>query len=369
MYRTNHDPASWTPEEQQTTALPEFTKWLFESFYNKFTSVEDKAIAKEFISQFMRKYLNYEIGSLDMRVWRSKLYFGLEKNRHLLIAASDEYKDLINASTNLSRTEKHNRTYEDMRDRTGTHTDDRTSNLEADQTASGGSSSNSTQSGTSQTRTTGGSIGSQTSSGTTEDNRSEKTDGDVMVTGTTTTQARGINSDYPQTEVNLTIDLPESESWSYASQGSDSKQKVSSNQDTVTNNTVTGNSSGKTSSKVDTTDNTTSQADATSSGDASGSSEFSNTSRNTSSGTSKSVLSISDHDMDTGNSSDDIVIDYDTISQFDRIRELLKYLEANPYSPIYTVIDNLVTYFMATYPDEWRDGYIEPDTDLTGGLI
>lgn len=324
-YKEGHPGGVINDDTIQNVALPDLVEWLFSKFYSGFNDPVDQAIVGEFISQFMFEYANMEIFSYQPAIFRSRLYFELVKNKAMLTAGTDEYQHIFNANTNLTRTENTTYTFEESGKTSGTGSGSNTVN----NSASGNTSSSSTSSDNVTTNSTGSSSSDSQSS------------------DTNSNSGRSINSDYPQTATNLTLTPPVTDTWQYASTGGDQVSKGVSDGHTTTEGTNA--SEGK----------STSSQGSSQTGESSSASETRGTNESSQSGTSSR----------TGSNATDVKADWDTISQFDRVRALIDFIKANPYSPIYKVISNLENLFIGIYTDQERWMAIDPETDLLKNLI
>lgn len=308
----------------QSKVLPYFVSQLFGDYYKTFQSEVDIAIVSEFIIQFMYRYLNMELCDKRYAVFKTKLYYGLNKYKSYMLQASDEYTHLMNANVNITSTSK------------TVSSDKSNTNVKFDGSETGSNT------GTVKDEASGGTSGTSTSNGTGSATTTQE------VNQTTADNSSGItaNSDYPQSMVDLTIQPPNQLTWNYAS---DANQNVSKN-------------SGTNDTSLDSTNSSSSE----------NTGSFSNETTSSNTRTDNLTHNITRDDTTntdtTSNGTVDITKDQDVMSQFDRIMTLIDYLESHRYSAIYYVIEKLGIYFMSQFVCEDREGYIDTSTNLLSEL-
>lgn len=365
-YKNENPSVEITDDLINSEAIPEFTKFLFESFYNSFEDATDKAIIAEFIKSFVRRYINRELCSSNERIFRSKLYSGLERYRYYLVNANEEYNKLNEAEVALTRSVHRDRSHEDKSNSKGNNVSNFSNSGEVSSSGSTDSTSSTTSDLTSVvsygSKVDNTNSGTTTVSGTTSSEGSSKT----TASDTETNASRGINTDYPQSSVSLSLVVPKEEdsTWEYASTGSDNLSERGSSGNTTTedknsstngSDTTTNGQSSQTHSGEDIRDD---ESDSSTTG------KVETNSSGTSKNSGENTLSTESDTGSSGSETEDILYTDDTLSQFERISRLLDYLSKNPYSPIFKVIDELEIYFISEYVDDEREGYIDPDTDI-----
>ncbi|MBD5522502.1 MAG: hypothetical protein HDR03_14985 [Lachnospiraceae bacterium] len=358
-YKTIYELASELSSDVQNEGLPQFTAWLFSDYYNLFEGDLQQAIALEFIQAFIRRYLNREIFHTKKEVFRSALYYELNKYFDYLSTVQDEYKGLIQAdvtltgSTNTKRDLSDMTTLDNKTDRTGSVIDKVTNEATSEQTTKN----------TKDVDTTTTNTGTQKMEGTSErtDDLTSNTTG--AETGTVGVADRNIVSDYPQSNVSQGVDPVFN--YTYASGANDNHRTETRD---LGNNSTTKN----TGTQTNTVDNTrTDNLQGTTTG-----TETDNGTNNlTSNQTVDKTQNTSDNSTSVGHNdktveeSIEVTRSDATISAFDKLLRILDYLDKNPYSPVYTVVEKMQKYFISTYVDEERDGWLDPSTDIIKYII
>lgn len=327
----------------QDEGLPKLTQWLFNKYYNQFEGTLQQGIVAEFISAFMRKYLNREVFHKNKEVFKSSLYYELEKYFDYLSTVQDEYKNLISADVGLNETESIDRDLMDFTKFNGT--------------SDSSSESTSTDTGTitdkGDSTRTDDLTQNTTDSNTRTDNLTSKNVS--QDTGTVGIAERNIVSDYPQSNVSQGVDPVFN--YDYASGSNDKHTTETRNTGNTTDITNGGTQTNEGNSTVKNTGTSTN--------------DISNTRTNDLTNTTNATGKISN------DSTNDKTVDenikrtkkVDSISAFDKLMKVLDYLDKNPYSPIYTVVERMEKYFMSTYVDEDRDGYIADNTNLLKYIV
>lgn len=341
--QTLYELAQTFDNDIQNEGLPKLTQWLFSKYYSQFEGTLQQGIAAEFISAFIRKYLNREIFHKSKDVFKSSLYYELEKYFDYLSTVQDEYKNLISADIGLNETESIDRNLMDVTlydgsidttnegtlkntgtitsEGTNTRTDDLTQNINTNNTRTDNLSSNTTS----------------------------------QNIGTVGIAERNIASDYPQSNVSQGVDPIFN--YDYASGSNDRHTTETRDTSNTSNTTNTGTQSNE---GTNTTKNTGTSKNTT---DNTQTNDLTSTTNNTGSSTSNSK---NDKTVDEGIKKQ---TKRDSISAFDKLLKILDYLDKNPYSPIYTVIEKMDKYFISMYVDEDRDGYIADDINLLKYIV
>ena len=319
----------------QTDAIPALTAWLFGAFYNTIPTddVNQKAIVSEFITQFMYNFLNREICSDKPDIFKSKLYYGLSKNKYYLLNTTKDYFDIANASINITS------------ESTDVITGSGSKNSKTTGSNQHNTKSNTTSSGSNINN--GSSITDMTSS--TENETAGSTNNESTNNSNTTNNSRVVNSDYPQSTVDATtVGNPDLQTWTYASGSQDSNSNVNTTSNgtskTSTNGTANGTATGKNTTTTNDTTNTTQDDETVVTG----------TDNNT-----VDVTESNDNQSDVKHNSST-----DNYTMLDKLLKILDYMSSNPYAPIYEVINRMNDYFISMYVDEDRDGWIDPTVNL-----
>lgn len=299
----------------QNEGIPKLAQWLFTEYFKEFVGETQQAIVLEFISAFTRKYINREIFHKNKEVFRSALYYELNKYYDYLSTVQDEYKGLVDADVFLNETENIDR---DLKDDTTMHG---TSNRITDMKGTN----------------TGTQITKDVSSGNTANN----TSGNTSETGTVGIAERMIGSDYPQS--NISQDVEPVFNYDYASGSRDLHKTDTRNLGSTQKTDVTGSYSDE--ADIQRTDDLKNSLD--------GTEDITNNNTN--------IKMVDDTIVRTKN--------IDSISNFDKLLRILEYLDKNPYSPIYTVVEKLEKLFISTYIDEDRDGYVDPSCNITKYIV
>lgn len=334
--------------------------WLFNDYYNRFSTDIQKAVAGTFISNFIRKYYNREMWHKNKNVFRSSLYYDLNKYFEYLANVTDEYTRLAVASITLDETINRERTDEGHKNREGTIDDTGT------QSTTYGSDIKNTLSGTNDQ--TNDLTVSNSGTQTTDSNNTLTRDlkGTSQVKNSNNSNDHTVNSvsDYPQANLNNKGTSP-SFSWDYASGLNESTTTTNGNSDSNTESTNTG-TEGTNGTNTVTNDLQTKTTGGTTS-------TIKNESDTNTTGDSKTTndlnKTIKDIEASNGTISESIKTNRGILTEFDRLLKLLDYMDKNPYNPIFKVIEKLEKNFISTYIDEDRDGYIDPDVDLLKVII
>lgn len=362
-YKTLYELANDIDSDVQNEGLPRLAEWLFKSYYNKFEGDIQKAIVIEFINSFIRKYLNREIFHINKEVFKSTLYYELNKYFDYLSTVQDEYKNLITAEVSLKETDNTDR---NMMDFTRfDNTINRELNSTSDNTGTQTTTGEATRTDNLSSVTTGNNTNEQTNSSNSTRTDNLKSDSKSTQTGTNGIAERSIASDYPQSNVGQGVDPVFN--YDYASGASD--RHTTETRDLGGTDSIT-NTGTQTNESTDTINNTTNINNTTSN---------TGTQNNSVNQTREDNLSnkVNATENNTQTSNNDKTVNdeirrirvKDSISAFDKLLKILEYLDKNPYSPIYTVIEKLNKYFISMYVDEDRDGYMNTDIDLFKYII
>lgn len=411
-YQTEH--GDFNEQQLQTEVLPEYTKFIFGDFYNRYKTGDpvDTAIAGEFVDSFMRRYCNTRINHTKDVVFRSDLYYHLNKWERYIFGGTDEYDHLREAAVNMqatvtetnsgetSQTDSTENTEKTTREEISQETAKTTNQLNRDGTSktSGSNTGTETTEGTSdennsgvvETNTSSEASGDEDSN-TTSQVKAKMNENSSSTTNTTdTSSSLQVGSDYPQSEAEIPDGAGDPFILKYAStasKGRDTKNgtseqtgahESSSTQDTTGAGHTTTTSNSKGTTKVSTTNDTTGSTSSTTTRDLQD--ESTTTDQQIETGTTDTTRSGSVNGQDTrtgtgsrtttgtNNGSLDRTEDREAYTQLDRVLRILDYLHSHRYPPIYEVIEKLSVCFMAQMIDDEDEGYIDPSTDLLAKL-
>lgn len=368
------------------------------------SGVLNKAILNKFEIAFVTKFLNYAIGYKDYNIFIQRLYYVLMKYSNYLFNITYEYEDLFNAAVQINRSVTRTRIFEnsDVGDRTlnlqettndtsnGTNTNSGTDNVSGTSTGTVDTTNTITNSSDTTSSSSGTNTGTVdtheagTSSSHTVGNDSGTNTGtvDTHETDASSNRGRTLNTDYPQSSVNIDMEFPLSGQFDYASTGSDTTGKTDNTKDNlVTNDLSTSNSSdstvtGTTGGDTKVTNNLkdTNSGENHVSGSENGDTlttndlkstnnrtlDITNTTRNTNEGRRTSTTTDQNNVDRTGNESEDIKYQDDTISPFERTRQLMELVDKYEYSPIYKVLGYVEDLFLSKFVDDDRYMYVTP---------
>lgn len=351
----------------QTDAIPALVNWLFRG-YKQIIDPEKQDIWDEFLREFMKRYLNREAYSKKNRVFRSSIMYPMMEYKTYLENADGLWDEINGALGSL--TIKHNKKEnEDIsKARTINSELQNVTNSTNGREESGSSKKDTTDTnaltgkktdtlGTSQ-KTTYDSKNTAKETGT-DNTKEDRTD-----TSSTTGNGRVVNSDYPQSVVNsTTVGNPEVQTWTYASNASDSNNKGTANTTiSDTTNKTTGLDRTDSKSGSDTLTNTgTVTTDTTS-----------NENRNIdedASYTAKRDDTLKATSSNTGTTADNYTKDTDKVTESTTEQQVLtdiglitkkiEFWNKHKLRCIDFVIREYEKYFISEYVSEDRDGYLD----------
>lgn len=283
----------------------------------------------------MLKYQNRMIFTRYPEVFKSTLYYELNKYYEYLKHIPIEYEELSQASTDLGETVTN----------TGTIKDEGKVNDSSTLKTDGTNTHNITR--TPETTTTS----TIKTEGTNDHNITHTPDTTTTSTNSGSNTTKTLGSDYPQSNVSQTLDP--TFNYTYASQST-------TNQETLgTSNTTKNTGTDKTDdlNTIDTTETNTTTSSGTDKTD--DINTLDTTETNTREGTNEYQRT---NDLTRKTTKDGM-------TQFDKLIKLLDWMDKHPYPPIFQMIEKLDKYFLSWYIDEEREDYIPIDLNLLGGIL
>lgn len=261
----------------QSDAIPSLVYFLFNDM-NKVISNDKHEVWEYFIREFTTRFLNREINSKDVKVFRSRIIYPITMYKTYIENADglwDQINDALATLTDTVMTQGNGVVNENT-----SNTTEYTGSNSREFVSTESNTLNSTSSGTNTSTQTGSSSndtdtdithGLKVNLSSTNSTETEVTD---TRTSSDTTNNRIVNSDYPQSVVDAgTIGNPSLQSWTYASGAQDSNRA----------NTTSSNDSNETNTSGSATSETTNSG--TDSQTMNTSIEFEQGSTNTTSGT------------------------------------------------------------------------------------